>query len=308
MEWQKLGLIFQVKNHISWSNNSALQPSAIFLVDENIIRVFFGSRDISGISRIGFVDLNPENPEDIINTSSQPCLDIGNDGMFDDNGVVPCCVIKNKNRLILYYAGYQLVEKVRFLVFGGVAESFDNGQSFKRVKQVPIADRTDNEALFRVIHTALYDQDTWKFWYGGGSYFKEHKNHSYPCYDIRYIESKNFDKIGCNGKILLETKKSEYRVARPNVIRFNNKYHMFLCHGSFTDPYSLGYAYSEDGIDWTRDDSILNLNKSSCSWDSDMMAYPNFIIVKNVGYLFYNGNDYGKEGFGCARLLNLKDL
>ena len=33
-----------------------------------------------------------------------------------------------------------------------------------------------------------------------------------------------------------------------------------------------------------------------------MMAYPNYIQYGDQHYLFYNGNDYGREGFGVARL------
>ena len=34
-----------------------------------------------------------------------------------------------------------------------------------------------------------------------------------------------------------------------------------------------------------------------------MMAYPAFVRTKNKAFLFYNGNEYSKEGFGYAELI-----
>ena len=77
---------------------------------------------------------------------------------------------------------------------------------------------------------------------------------------------------------------------------------MFFCSSTKTKGYRLAYAESTNGINWTRDDNKLNLDVSSTGWDSQMMGYPGYIKTIHGTYLFYNGNDYGKEGFGVAVL------
>jgi hypothetical protein len=41
---------------------------------------------------------------------------------------------------------------------------------------------------------------------------------------------------------------------------------------------------------------------AASGWDSEMQAYPSVVVSENQTYLFYNGNEYGKQGFGCAVL------
>jgi hypothetical protein len=64
----------------------------------------------------------------------------------------------------------------------------------------------------------------------------------------------------------------------------------------------LGYAYSDDLIHWTRDDDHAGITLSKEGWDSEMMCYPNIFESENNIYLLYNGNNFGKNGFGLAKL------
>ena len=61
MKWKKKGLVYSPSYNNDWKNNSALTPTAI-LLNKNLIRVYSSFRDSNGIGRIGFVDLNANNP------------------------------------------------------------------------------------------------------------------------------------------------------------------------------------------------------------------------------------------------------
>ncbi len=78
---------------------------------------------------------------------------------------------------------------------------------------------------------------------------------------------------------------------------------MFVGVGTEEVAYRLIYAESDDGEHWKRMDNLLNLTMSENGFDSEMMAYPAFIRYQDKGYLLYNGNNYGYEGFGYAELL-----
>ncbi len=77
---------------------------------------------------------------------------------------------------------------------------------------------------------------------------------------------------------------------------------MFYGYGSEAAPYKLGFAESRDGYSWIRNDGDIGLNLSKSGWDSEMMAYPAVIETRSGTYLFYNGNSYGRAGFGAALL------
>jgi hypothetical protein len=66
--------------------------------------------------------------------------------------------------------------------------------------------------------------------------------------------------------------------------------------------YRLGYAWSEDLVHWTRDDASIGIDVTAGGWDSDMMCYPHLFACDGEIYLLYNGNEFGRHGFGIARL------
>jgi hypothetical protein len=66
--------------------------------------------------------------------------------------------------------------------------------------------------------------------------------------------------------------------------------------------YKIGYAYSKDMYNWTRNDKLTNITKSNFGWDSDMISYPNVFEYKGKIYMLYQGNGMGKSGFGIAVL------
>jgi predicted GH43/DUF377 family glycosyl hydrolase len=302
MRWKKMGLIYGPNGKYPWAKYSALQPTPC-LISDDIIRVYVGFRDANGISRVGFVDLDVNNPSKVLKVSEKPALDIGNPGTFDENGVVPCAIAKREGKLYLYYAGYQLGQKVKFYAFCGLAISEDGGDSFIRYSCVPILDRTDNELFFRVIHSIMFENDMWKAWYGGGSKFIEEKDKKLPVYDIRYFESKdgiNFEKIG---KLCIEVKGGdEHRVGRPYVIKDGTIYKMFYGVGTKSKGFRLGYAESKDGINWQKKNEEVGIDVSGDGWDSQMISYPSIVKYKDKVYMFYNGNNYGYDGFGYAIL------
>lgn len=302
MKWEKKGLIYGAHKDSSWRDNSALQPTPV-LLNESVIRVFAGFRNDKGVSRVGYVDVDADNPGNVLGVSQDPCLDIGNPGCFDDNGVVPCAIVRQDEKLFLFYAGYNVGLHVRMTAFSGLAVSEDDGESFHRCSKVPVMERTEHELLFRAVHTALHDGDEWKIYYGAGNAFIQGKKKTLPVYNIRLLRTGNFTDLRSEGDTILCNEGEEYRIGRPYVIKENGKYKMFFGKGTEEITYQLAYAESDDGIVWSRDDKKLNLELSESGWDSEMMAYPAFVRHSGKAYLFYNGNNYGYEGFGYAELI-----
>lgn len=301
MKWIKKGIIYCPDATSWWAQHSALQPTPL-LRSDGTIRVFVGFRDALGVGRVGYIDVSAENPKIVNHVSQEPALDIGLPGAFDDNGVVPCAVVVRDSKLYLYYAGYQIATKVRFLVFSGLAISENGGESFLRIKNVPIMERTHEEFLFRVVHTALADNGIWKIWYGGGSHFVEVGGKTVPVYNIRYTESTDGLSFPAQGKICVDLKSGEYRVGRPYVLKCENKYRMFFAASSHQTPFRLAYAESTDGVVWHRNDEKVDMGYSIGDFDEHMSSYPSLVQYKNKTYLFYNGNDYGRYGVAYAEL------
>jgi len=302
MNWEKKGLIYEPLYDGSWKDNSALTPTPI-LINENTIRVYCGFRDVTGVSRIGYADLDIEDPTKIIRVSDKPVLDIGRPGNFDDNGVILGDVILKNGVIYMYYVGFQLVEKVKFLAFTGLALSEDGGETFHRHKESPILDRQNNSLCFNAVHSIIFENDKFKCWLGAGSGWQKINDNYYPSYNVKYIESENgiiFNDVSTD--CIVFENDNEYRVGRPRVWKNDNGYEMIFTWGDKQGNYQMGYANSPNGIDWERNDKELNFYPSEEGWDSQWISYGAPINVNNTTYMFYNGNDMGKEGFGLAIL------
>jgi len=66
----------------------------------------------------------------------------------------------------------------------------------------------------------------------------------------------------------------------------------------------MGYAESSDGKNWERMDEKMYLNVSPGEFDSDAIMYAAPIQIGEKLFIFYNGNDFGREGFGVAELIS----
>jgi hypothetical protein len=64
----------------------------------------------------------------------------------------------------------------------------------------------------------------------------------------------------------------------------------------------MGYAYSNDLVNWIRDDTRSDLTPSKDGWDSESVSYPHVFTIDNNVYMAYLGNEIGKTGIGLARL------
>ena len=97
--------------------------------------------------------------------------------------------------------------------------------------------------------------------------------------------------------------------AGPDVFFKDNLYHMYFVYREGLDfrstrgrGYKIGYATSKDLFNWERKDENAGISYSDYGWDSTMHHYPHIFNVNNQFYMTYNGNDFGKYGFGLAVL------
>ncbi|WP_096779599.1 glycoside hydrolase family protein [Zobellella denitrificans] len=305
LKWKKKGLVYSPKYDGGWMDNSALTPTA-FLLNKDVIRVYAGFRDTNGISRIGYVDVSSDNPSMILKVSEQPVLDVGEPGMFDDNGVILGDIINVGEEIRMYYVGFQLVKKAKFLAYTGLAVSNDGGDNFDRISPTPILDRTQEGKFIRAIHSVLVEDGVFKVWYATGNGWETINNTDYPQYDINYIESRDGISFPSSGNKIIKNnlKNKEYRIGRPRVHRFGENYLINFTYGTTDGRYEAGQAISSDGVNWIRDDKGIGITVSQEGWDSKHLSYPSLITVPNgKTYMFYNGNDMGREGFGYAELV-----
>jgi hypothetical protein len=89
--------------------------------------------------------------------------------------------------------------------------------------------------------------------------------------------------------------------SRPTVLVRDGVYHMWFSFRSGDGTaYRIGYSRSLDGVSWTF--PCQSLGPSDHGWDSEMVCYPSVFVHKGKLFMLYNGQGYGRSGFGLAVL------
>ncbi len=308
MKWEKKGLICSHETlNLPWYKKNTMVPVP-YLRDEKTLRIFVTMCDEKNIGRIGYVDVDPQNPSCIIGYSKEPVIDIGEDGCFDDNGVVTASLLRDGDRLYMYYSGYQSCVKVPYMIFAGVAVSTDNGDSFTKISsRVPTFDRIDGESSTRCVPFVIKEGDVYKAWYtaDAGSGWIDGEKKKLPLYDLKYAESaspiewpreKGHVAVGLGSE-------DEHGIAKCTLWKEGDVYKIIYSIRSLSKKYRLGYGESRDGKNFMRKDDQVGIDVSASGWDSEMVAFAERLQVQDKTYLFYCGNHYGMAGMGYAELV-----
>lgn len=297
MKWQKLGAIFCPTGQQPWMQTHAAVPFAEHL-SADLFRIYFTCRDQSSRSHTAYVDVDIRNPQVVLNTSTESVLKPGLLGEFDDSGAMGCWLTEKDGERYLYYQGWNLSVTVPFRNSIGVAVAEGEG-TFRRYAPGPIVDRSMFEPHFTATPCVIVDGETWRMWYLSCTEWTLHEGVPRHRYHIKYAESADGIYWRREGQVAIDYANSdEYAISRPSVIKDADCWRMWY---SYRGPsYRIGYAESQDGINWQRLDQRVGIEPSATGWDSEMIEYPFVFDHKGQRYMLYNGNGYGITGFGLA--------
>ena len=286
-KWKKLGKIFDptaIKDK-DWMKEYAQSPSVIFFND--FIRVYFSCRsaqDGNGqyLSRLAYIDLNKNNLFEVQNIAANPILELGELGTFDEFGTNPASVIKIDEDIRIYYCGWTRCESVPFNSAIGLAFSHDNGETFVKAGKGPILSYTPDEPFLLGSPKIRKFNGCWYLWYAVGSKWIGNNGKPEPVYKIRMATSADGINWKKDGRNLIDVKLEEDECqASADVLFYQGKYHMFfsyrysLGYRAKDNSYRIGYASSDDLLNWSRDDSKAGITIAEEGWDSEMISYPN---------------------------------
>jgi hypothetical protein len=308
--WIKKGLLYCPKGDNQFDYSHCHKPTPL-IISDSIIRVYFGVRDKNSITRTTYVDLDSTdiNNLKVSYIHDLPVLDTGTIGAFDDSGANVCSVLRVNNLIYMYYIGWNPSTTVHTRNSIGLAISEDLGVTFKRAFTGSVLDRNHIEPFYTGAIDVLFYNNTFKTWYTSGLEWIRINGKPEISYHIKYATSINGYEWERNNIICIKPMHLFEVSARPCVIVEDNLYKMWYSKRNIDGfrvdnqkGYNGGYAESLDGVNWTRKDEEFGLIRSLSGWDSDAIAYPYVLKYKNKKIMFYNGNSFGKTGFGYAIL------
>ncbi|MBC7572833.1 MAG: glycosylase [Herminiimonas sp.] len=314
-KWKKLGKVFtpQDVQDRPWLKEFAQAPAT--LVFDDFVRVYFAcrpARDLQGqyVSHTAYVDLNRCDLTEVIRIADQPILGLGKLGMFDEFGIYPTSVIRDGDLVKAYYAGWTRCESVPYNVAIGMALSKDDGVSFERVGPGPILSYSQHEPMTVSGPKIRRFNGLWYLWYVAGTKWKVSEGRPESIFKIRMASSQDGVNWTRHNLDLIESILEEDECqASPDVLFYQNRYHMFFCYkysSNFRNSdrgYRIGYAWSDDMLQWHRDDAKAGIDiDDGDGWDNQSVAYPHVFELDGKLYMMYLGNEVGRYGFGLAVL------
>lgn len=318
MHWEKRGRIFDPTQHQLANNCVEFAQSPQTLVMDDRVRVYFATRerDVTGkyLSHVAYVDFDLA-MERILGVSTDTVLPLGGAGCFDEHGIFPINVVRDGDRILAYTTGWNRKVSVSNDASIGLAISHDDGRSFERFGTGPVMTASLNEPFLVADAFVLRHAEAYHMWYIFGTKWKKFEDSAPPdrVYKIAYASSADGINWQRTGQPIIADRLNEDECqALPTVIHTAGLHHMYFCYreayGFRTDPsrgYRIGYAWSKDMKSWTRDDSLAGIDVSPAGeWDCDMQCYPHVFAAGGEIFMLYNGNNFGRSGFGLARLVH----
>jgi hypothetical protein len=249
----------------------------------------------------------------VLRVADHTVMPLGELGCFDEHGIFPINVVRHGEAILAYTTGWNRRVSVSVDTAIGLARSEDGGRTFIRQGPGPVLAASLHEPCLVGDGFVKVIDGTFHMWYIFGTGWKRFDEGAAP--DRTYKIGHAVSPDGVHWvkeearQIVADRLGPDESQALPTVVRIDGRYHMWFCYRQSSDfrsnrqrGYRIGHAWSDDLVNWERDDDQIALGIEDGSWDSDMQCYPHVFECDGKVYLLYNGNEFGRGGFGVAEL------
>ena len=300
--WKPLGRIVAPPSDQHWWTSHASYPT-VQAIEGGNIRVFFSTRDRDNRSFLAALDIALDGRTwEVLGPVRGRLFGPGKRGAFDADGVTVTSVVSWGDKLLAYYLGWTVGRGVPFTNFIGLAEADPAELVFRRWSPAPVVGRS-RENPFSVGYPWVMRIDGgFRMWFG------THLAWGQTGLDMRHVVKQARSTDGYDWEqddrivipLVGSQRPAEFAISRPVVIKRADGYSMWYAK---RDPdYRLGYAWSEDGETWVRDDEAVAFSEQGGAWEAGERTYPCVFNHGGNTYMLYNGRGFGRDGFGLAVL------
>lgn len=304
-KWQKLGLLYCPSSDGRHSKlvSHAANPLAVNL-DGDVYRIFFSGRDQENRSSVGAVDIDIVTRK-IIREHHQPFFQHGPEGTFYSDGVsIGNCYTANGVQYMLFMgwqnppSGHWRGDIGRLVVKPDLTLQLDGDEPFMR--------SCDEDPISLSYPWVMANEEgAYRMWYGSTTAWDA--GNGEMLHVIKSATSRDGQWWNREGLAVPYELGEAQAFSRPTVARDRHgHYEMWFSYRSGGgERYRIGRAVSLEGDHWTLALETAGIEVAFDGWDSEMIEYPFVLDHKGQRYMLYNGNGYGKTGFGLAVLTTL---
>ena len=301
--WQKLSLLYcptGSSRHPKLLSHAA-NPLPI-LIEGDVYRVFYSGRDKENRSSVGAIDIDIVKRK-VIREYNNPFFEHGSEDSFYANGVsIGNCYEVNG------------VQYMLFMGWQNPKDSHWRGDIGRLIIKPDLTLELESQTPF--ISTDTIDpislsypwvikstKDCYCMWYSSVTTWDAGNGEMLA--PIKFASSANGHNWNREGLAVPYELGIAQAFSRPTVVgSIETGYEMWFSYRSGNgEKYRIGYAFSKNGKSWQLALGEVGIDVSQEGWDNEMIEYPFVFDHKGQRYMLYNGNDYGKTGFGLAVLV-----
>lgn len=298
--WHKKGLVYSC----DILGTGYAQDPFIDILNEKTWRIYFTSRTKDVVSLPFFIDVEAGNPFKILRVNREPLFLPGDIGSFDENGITMTSIVDMGDCKYIYYCGWNKRVSVPYALSIGMA--IVNEDTFTKKFDGPIMDRSANDPICVSAPFVIRDEfNLFRMWFISFTSWDEYNGRLEPTFVIKTAYSDDGVHWTVVAKPCFKSKFKGESFARPWVIKEDGIYKMWFSERGGLNyrekegqHYMLGYAESNNGENFKR--MPIDITTSEEGWDSEMMEYASVIKWNGYYHMLYNGNQFGKTGFGYA--------
>jgi hypothetical protein len=316
IELKNSRLIFSTIGRMWRGNQMLFAQSPQTLILEDGLRVYFSTRssdtDDQYLSHITYTEFDENFSE--VHSPTHEVIELGKLGTFDEHGIFPLHIYSEPGRILGYIGGWSRKSSVSVDGAIGLSVSIDDGLTFSRVGDGPIIDASIKEPFLIGDPFVLRIENVFHMWYIRGSKWLEdpdslRKERIYKIAHATSSDGISWTKHKEGTQLVGDRLGQNEAQAMPSVIKIHQTYYLFYCYRDVFDfrnnsskGYRLGCVKSENLQDWEDEEISFAWPSNSENWDSDMMCYPHVFSWRSRNFIAYNGNHFGREGFGVAEI------
>lgn len=299
--WEKLGRIYhptETNRHPKLVTHTA-NPLPV-QIDGDVYRIFYSGRDASNRSSVGAVDIDIVSRR-IVCDYNRPFFEFGPKGSFYADGVsIGCCYITQNARYMLFM-GWQTPPGSHFR--GDIGRLIINDDLTLRLDSATPLLGIDEMDPISLSYPWVAEDGNGGFimWYGSTETWDAGNGEMLHAFSYATSVDGQLWKR-CGTALPYELGRAQ-AFSRPTVARrIDGSFEMWFSFRGPGQKYRIGYATSLDGRKWHLALDDAGIAVSGSGWDSEMIEYPYVFDHNGERYMLFNGNNYGKTGFGLAVL------
>lgn len=310
LRWKKLGRIFHIED-------SELSHSQVpFAIEDNgRLRVFFASRRIDAFGfpvseiRETQFDLKDFPPERAQQESRIVLAPETGSSRFDESGVMPGTVIKRNGVIEVFYTGWKRSDNAPYELSIGYVSIDEKSGKIQDQSQHGIVKESLPSVVGQAQPVLLGLDSATKMIYQSSVKWLDSGDRKELVYRLRYAEKMATGGWQMASELLVPVSLKDESQTSPTILEIEGRFIMYFGYrGAFdfrageNSSYRIGCAESDDLKLWRRVNDPQELSLGPEDWDSEMVTYPRFFRLKGRIHMLYCGNDFGRHGFGIAKL------